>query len=150
MLDVLKRRLRLGGVREAATVEDPKSSILAAVCVFLLIGRSDQDFAPEEKQAIREILTSDWAVPEEEIDEIMALAEKDLNRDLDPWEYAQLIKKGFSTGEKIVLSQRMWQVVYADGRLDSFENELMERLGRFLALSQEELIEAKVKAKAGR
>lgn len=150
MLEILKRRLGLGGDRESGAVEDPKRSILTAVCVFLLIGRSDQDFSPEEMQAIRDILRSDWAIPEEDIDEIMVLAEKDLNRDLDPWEYAQLIKKSFSSEEKIFLSQRMWQVVYADGRLDYFEEELMVRLGRFLDLSQEELIEAKVNAKTGR
>ena len=41
--------------------------------------------------------------------------------------------------------EAIWQLVYADGRLDCYEEALMRQLGSLIGLSHRQLIEAKLR-----
>jgi len=42
-----------------------------------------------------------------------------------------------------------WRVIYADGRLNAYEDHFVHRLAKLLRLEHEDLIEAKLKVKRG-
>jgi uncharacterized tellurite resistance protein B-like protein len=66
---------------------------------------------------------------------------------VDIWEYTNLINQYFSTPEKIRLVERIWRVIYADGKVDQFEDYLVHKLADLLRLSHDDFIQAKLRAK---
>ena len=125
-----------------------ETKILIATCVLLLeIANSDDEFSPVERETIHRILEEELEIPREEIDQLLNLAVRDRQNSVDIWEYTNLINQYFSTSEKIQLVERIWRVIYADGKVDQFEDYLAHKLADLLRLSHDDFIQAKLRAK---
>ncbi|MDY6951413.1 MAG: TerB family tellurite resistance protein, partial [Thermodesulfobacteriota bacterium] len=61
-----------------------------------------------------------------------------------------LVNQHYSRQEKIQIIQMVWQIVYADQKLDKHEDYLVHKLSKLLRLTHKELIDAKLKVKASR
>ena len=48
-------------------------------------------------------------------------------------------------GVKVALIERLWQIVYVDGKMDQHEHYLMNKMSNLLRLSHKQLIDAKLK-----
>ena len=79
----------------------------------------------------------------------MAEAELELAESVDLWQFARLINENYSNDEKIEIIETLWRVVYVDGKMDEHEHYLMGKLKNLLRLSQDQLIEAKLKVLNG-
>ena len=55
------------------------------------------------------------------------------------------ISFGIKNASKEQIIEALWQLVYADGRLDCYEDALMRQLGSLIGLSHRQLIEAKLR-----
>ena len=63
---------------------------------------------------------------------IELLSERDQAVDL--WQFTNLIAENYSTGQKMVLAEIMWGLVYSDGDLASKEDYLMRKICNLLRL----------------
>ena len=52
--------------------------------------------------------------------------------------------------KKEKLIERLWQIVYVDGKMDKYEHYLMNKLSKLLGLSHKQLIDAKLKVLHGK
>ena len=148
MIKILKKYFVPYEKTEKESSEDLKNRIRIATCVLLLeIAKSDYEFTLDEKKTIRRILEQDLGISGENIDEILSIAEEHREQSVDLWEYTSLIKKNFSWEEKNSLIERVWEVIYADGVLDKYEDYLAHKLADLLHIPHDELIAAKIKAK---
>ena len=59
--------------------------------------------------------------------------------------FPTLINENYSNEEKVEIIETLWRIVYVDGKMDRYEHYLMKKLKNLLRLSQEQLIEAKLK-----
>jgi len=73
-----------------------------------------------------------------------------LERSIDLWKFTNRINQKYSMEEKIRVVETVWDVVYADGKLDKHENYLVHKLANLLHLSHKQLIDAKLKVKRSR
>ena len=77
--------------------------------------------------------------------QLAAEAREELRESKDLWKFTNAINQHYEREEKIRVVELLWQIVYADGKLDRHENYLMHKLGRLLNLKHSQLIDAKLK-----
>jgi uncharacterized tellurite resistance protein B-like protein len=148
MLDIMKRFFR-NVMEDNAKTTDPKRdhALLVAVCaLFVEIARIDETFTQAEMETILAILKEKYGLSKEHADALIAEAGKQLEESVDLWQFAHLINKNYSNEEKITFIETLWQIVFVDGKMDRYERHLMNKLKNLLHLTQEQLIEAKLKA----
>lgn len=118
---------------------------LAAAVLLLEVAHTDGDFHASEEKLLGELLQEHFRVAEEDLAELLSLADDARKNSSDLHQHTREINKRFSQAEKEQIIEAVWRLVYADGRLDHFEEALMRQLGTLIGLSHRQLIEAKLK-----
>jgi len=118
---------------------------LAAAVLLLEVAHTDGEFHPAEEQLLGELLQEHFNVADEDLDELLSLAEDARRNSVDLHQFTREINKNFTQPEKEQIIVAVWELVYADGRLDHFEEALMRQLGTLIGLSHRQLIEGKLK-----
>ncbi len=119
--------------------------IQIASCVILLeVAKFDFDFSSIEKETTKAILKNEFAIPEDAIEDLMKISEEKREDSVDLWEFTNVINQNFSREEKIKIIEAAWKIIYADDKLDKYENHYAHVLADLLRLRHDELIDAKL------
>ena len=125
--------------------------ISVATCALLVeIAQIDGTFTQEEMETVISVLREKYGLSRENADALISEAEKQLEESVDLWQFAKLINENYSNEEKMEIIETLWQVVYVDGKMDQYEHYLMNKLKNLLRVSQNQLIDAKLKVKYSR
>lgn len=151
MIDILKRFLSLSpGNAKASPGNENDQQVLMAVCaLFLEMGRIDGTFSQQETEMVVDLLTKKYGLAVEHVDAMMAEANRVLDESVDLWQFARVINENFDNARKEKLIERLWRIVYIDGKMDEHEHYLMNKLSNLLRLSHKQLIDAKLKVLHG-
>jgi len=121
-----------------------------ATCVILLeIAKTDYEFSSVEKETTHALLKNEFAIPEEDVDDLMKIAEEKRESTVDLWEFTNLINQHYSKQEKLKIVGSAWKIIYSDKKLDKYEDHLVHVLAKLLRLDHDELIEAKLQVLYG-
>lgn len=143
---MLKRLLQVFAAPTDQTESTPAERIpLAAAVLLLEVAHTDGDFHQSEQALLGTLLKKHFAVSEESLDELLELAEETRKTSHDLHQFTRDINKAFTQPEKERIIEAVWQLVYADGRLNHYEEALMRQLGALIGLSHRQLIDAKLK-----
>jgi uncharacterized tellurite resistance protein B-like protein len=147
MLDILKRFFSIVPEDDAgATSQKTEHDIRVATCaLFVEIARIDETFTRAEMEKILSIVKEKYGLAQENASALLEEAEKELKGSIDLWQFTSLINANYSVEEKIEVIETLWQIVYVDGKLDRYEHYLMSKLKTLFHLSQDQLIDAKLK-----
>ncbi|MCB0281684.1 MAG: TerB family tellurite resistance protein [Calditrichae bacterium] len=127
--------------------EDSEYDLKIATCVlFLELAYADFNLTDEEEKQLRESLRSFFKIDDHEVDELIETAKKKRQQRTDIWLFTNNIKSKFDREEKIKIIEMLWNLVYADGYMDKYEEALMRKISNLLGLSHGEMIQAKLKA----
>lgn len=118
---------------------------LAAAVLLLEVAHTDGDYHADEEALIGSLLKEHFSVEDELLTELLELAEETRNNSSDLHQFTRDINMAFSQPEKEQIIEAIWKLVYADGRLDHYEEALMRQLGTLIGLSHRQLIEAKLR-----
>ncbi len=118
---------------------------IATCALFVEMARIDEKFTQAEVDTILSILKDKYGISQEHADALLAEADKELADSLDLWQFARMINENYSVDEKVEIIETLWQMVYVDGKMDQYEHYLMNKLKNLLRLSQDQLINAKLK-----
>lgn len=122
-------------------------SIQIAACALLLeLAHADEEFTADERTHIEEALVRHFDVPPDTANELIALADEERTRAVDLYQFTRLITERYDLGQKMVLAEVMWRVVYADGRLAKHESYLMRKVSHLLGIKPGYLAQARKKA----
>jgi uncharacterized tellurite resistance protein B-like protein len=105
----------------------------------------DGDFSEEERNGIVAVVCKDFGVSEDMAEAILKASEEELKGSRDLWQFTNLINRNYTQEEKIGIIETVWRIVYADGKLDNYEDFLVHKLANMLYLSHRQLIDAKVR-----
>lgn len=145
MFKLRKRLLEKYEIDSISQERDEFERIQVATCALLLeVAKSDYEFSSIEKTTIEAILKKDFQISAETIEELMEIAKRRREESIDLWEFTHLINENYSKEEKIKVVEAAWKVIYADKKLDKYENHLVHKLARLLRLRHSDLIEAKL------
>lgn len=113
-----------------------KPDVRLAACALLIeIAHADDEFTEDESQHLMSAVRRQYGLDEEEADELISLAERARADAVDLWQFTKLIKTSYSLGQKMVLVEVMWGLVYSDGELSSHEESLMRKVCHLLDLA---------------
>ncbi len=121
--------------------------IRVATCALLLeMANIDNEFSKEEQTEIISIIKEEYQLPDKYIDELIEIAHEELKGKVDLWQFVSLINKNYSYEEKIRIIEMLWMVVYADKKLNKYEDYLVHKVANLLHLPHKKLIDGKLKA----
>jgi len=128
--------------------QDELERIQVATCIILLeVAKSDDEFSSIEKATLKAILKKKFEISTETVEELIEMASKKREESVDLWQFTNLINQNYTKEEKIKIVESAWRVIYADEKLDGYEDHLVHKLAKLLQLDHSELIEAKLKIK---
>ena len=120
--------------------------VQVATCVILLeVAKYDFELSSIEEETTRALLQHEFSVPEEAIEDLMKIAEEKREESVDLWEFTNVINRNFSREEKLKIMESAWKIIYADKKLDKYEDHYVHVLAGLLRLRHEDLIEAKLR-----
>ena len=125
----------------------PRDIRIATCAILLEMSNIDGEFSTLERESIISILKNNFDVSDEHATTILEASREELKGSIDLWEFTNLINQNYSIEEKIQVVKMVWDVVYADGKLEKHEDYLVHKLAHLLRLTHKQLIEAKLKAK---
>jgi uncharacterized tellurite resistance protein B-like protein len=132
------------GAPQSAEDETRHDPITVAACALLLeLAYADDEFTDDERAHIENALAHHFDLPRETVLEVVSLAEKQRQRSVDLYQFTRLIADRYDLGQKMLLAEVMWRVVYADGELAKHESYLMRKISSLLDLKPGYLSEAR-------
>lgn len=135
-----------GSMTPAPEVEAGASSkdIRLAACALLLeLANADDEFTDDERQHLESAVRRQFGLDAGEADRLLELAQAARDEAVDLWQFTNLIAENYSIGQKMVLAEIMWGLVYSDGDLASKEDYLMRKICNLLRLEPGYLAEAR-------
>jgi uncharacterized tellurite resistance protein B-like protein len=116
---------------------------LATAALLFEMLRADDDEHPEERRALELALQACFALDESETRQLAQLAEREAAESVSLYQFTGLINRHFSPDEKIRVVEMLWQIAYADARLDRYEEALVRKIAELIHVPHREFIQAK-------
>jgi uncharacterized tellurite resistance protein B-like protein len=151
MLDALKalfaRESARPGAAERAS-DDPDRGLRVAACALLLeMAHADDEFSPDERHRVEELVGRHFALDAGATRALLEAAERERREATDLHQLTSVINRHYDEGQRLLLSELLWRVVYADGRLSQHEDYLTQKLATLLDLRPGYLAEARKRAR---
>lgn len=123
---------------------------LATAALLCEVMRADYDQSDAERAALKHMLTTRYHLSESEVNELMALAEAEVDDAVDHYQFVSLIKEHYGYEQRFELVALMWQLAWADGSIDPLEEHRIRRLADLLHVSHSDFIRSKLQAEERR
>ena len=151
MLDALKslfaKHSPVPGAPSGATA-DPDRALKVAACALLLeMAHADDEFTTDELHHIEGLVSRHFALDTDTTREILAAADRERRDATDLHQLTSVINRHYDEGQRLLLSELLWRVVYADGKLSEHEDYLAQKLASLLDLRPGYLSEARKRAR---
>ena len=114
---------------------------LAAVALLVHAATIDGDMSPRERDKLHAVVKRRFALDDATTDELIdkaTLAEHDA---VDLYHFTSLLNRSLDEEGRTRVVEMMWEIVYADGRRDELEDNLLWRAADLLGVSPRERIE---------
>lgn len=136
MLDAIKSFFDASMTPAPEEVEgDTSEQIRLAACALLLeLAHADDEFTQDEVQHLKAAMHRQYGLTSEQADELIRLADEERAAAVDLFQFTRLIRDNYSLGQKMVLAEVMWGLVYADGDVSADEEYLMRKVCHLLKL----------------
>jgi uncharacterized tellurite resistance protein B-like protein len=131
----------LGGNGEAVLKEDDLR--LAAATLLVHASRIDGTVTEGETERLRRVLAEYYALPEDDLNRLLITAERQEQGAVDIYRFTSVLRDRLALDQKREIIAMMWRVVFADGRLDALEDNLIWRTAELLAVPSRDRMELK-------
>lgn len=122
---------------------------LAACALLLELAHADDAFTDDERAHLAGAVRRHFGLDHHQADSLIYHAEQARQQAPDLWQFTSLIRESYSLGQKMVLAEIMWGLVFADGELSAREDYLMRKVSKLLDLEIAYLSEARKRAENG-
>ena len=130
----------------AADIDADKKLRLAATALLFRALFVDGHADPREEESIRNIVSSEFGLAEDEVATLIDDARKAAHDAADLYGWTRLINAEYAYDEKCYLMEMLWQVVLADGVIDDHESALMRRLAGLIHVEDADSARARQRA----
>ncbi len=127
------------------TSETPLLRALELSCAALMfeVARSDFTIDATEREAIRRLLTENFALSEEDVATVTAQATENVDAATCLFEFTRTINEVATVEQKRQLLTMMWRVALADEALSRYEEHLIRKVADLLYLPHNDFMLAK-------
>ena len=146
MLDKIKQFFHQAAPNESET--DTQTQIrLATAALLIEIAIIDHKIDVTELKSMEQILQSTLSLSKDDTEKLIQLAREARDEATSVYEFTQHINDNFNHDQKFQLVQEMWQVAFADGNLDKYEEYMIRKICDLIHVSHSEYIRAKLSIK---
>ena len=141
MLDSLKNFISelTGGEKHPGRFED-NDYRLAAAALLIHASTIDGNMKGTEREKLHALVKSRFALDDaatEELIDVSTLAE---NEAVDLYRFTSLINRTLDEPGRLGIVEMMWEMIFVDGRVNEFEDNLMWRVADLLGVSSRDRI----------
>ncbi len=123
---------------------------LAACALLIELAYADDEFTEDERRHLTSAVRRQYGLDEANADALIDLAELARREAVDLYQFTKLIKANYSLGQKMVLMEVMWGLVYSDGDLSGDEEILLRKVCHLLDVSPGYLADVKKRVEVNR
>ena len=120
---------------------------LAIAALLIEVAMADHVFDEREFNALQLLLKAKFSISDEQINELIDLAREESTAATSLHQFTRLIHENCSEQEKFELLVSMWELAFADEKLDKHEEYLIRKIADLIYVSHSEFIRAKFVAK---
>lgn len=131
--------------------ENPSLTLeLATAALLCEVMRADYATSKAELDTQRAMLIQRYHLSSEAVDELMALAQQEVEQAVDHYQFVSLIKRHYDYDKRCELVHLMWQLAWVDGDVDPLEEHRIRRLADLLHVGHRDFIRAKLAVQEAR
>ena len=114
---------------------------LAAVALLVHAAAIDGEMSQSERVKLHSIVRRRFALDDAATDELIEKATAAEHESVDLYHFTSLLNRTLDEPGRAKVIEMMWEIVYADGRRDELEDNLLWRAADLLGVSPRERIE---------
>jgi uncharacterized tellurite resistance protein B-like protein len=112
----------------------------AAAALLVHTATIDGAIADSERAKLRGLIKQRFNLDDAEADELVAAAAAAEQQSIDLYQFTARLNRAFDDAARARMVEMMWQIVYADGTVTEFEDNLIWRAADLLHVSRHERI----------
>lgn len=117
---------------------------IATAAIFIEMAKADGVISDDERDLIILSLKKRFNLNEQDIDELIELSKAKLDESISLYEFSSTINKHFTADDKMELLKNLWRMIYADEKLNRYEDQLIKLIGGMLQMEHRRIIDAKM------
>lgn len=137
--------------RSSAPEQAEEPTLEQAVAMLLLeTAHADGSIDQRERHSLRQALSTIFQLDDQRVSQLVSEAQQRLQTSDGVYPFARRLRQAWSAERRHQLLVNLWAVVYADGRVDRYEESHLRQVADLLGLSHAEYIQAKHTAEQAR
>jgi uncharacterized tellurite resistance protein B-like protein len=142
MLDRLRQFVtELAGGPAPEFAEDDHRIAAAALLIHLV--NADGIVEDEERAALRQVIRTRFGLNAAETERLLAEARARAAEAVDFYSFTSVLKRLLDRDDRLRVVEMMWEIVYADGAVSEFEDNIVWRVAELLGIEGQERIALK-------
>ncbi len=131
-------------VTESTTVVDRDAALRLATAVLMIdVARADHIFDEAEFERVLQLIEQHFGLSAEEAAELVNLASDKADDLVSVHEFTALLHEHLDEDEKARIVGLLWEIAYADGQLDKYEDSLVLKISDLLYVSRARVMRLK-------
>ncbi len=127
---------------------DPEDPRLAQAALMFHVIAADGVIREEELARMKVVLSEKFDLSDDEFDDLFAAA-KEADRDaVDLYRFTSILKKQMNRDQRIAMVEQLWEMVFADGKMHEFEDNVVWRAAQLLEVETADRIAMKQRVRA--
>lgn len=139
MWDTIKSFLNKDHITPSDIEKDDELKTAIAALLVNVAGTNDQ-FGPDEKQQLQDILTDHFGLKSSEAEELINTGLRENENAVDLHRFVRVINADLKHEKRKDILYYAWQIVLADGKIDPYEDNLIRKLGPLLGISRQDSV----------
>ena len=134
--------------RSKSSDEEREAALRLATAVLMIdVARVDHEFDEKEFDRILELVRTHFKLDPEDAAQLVVAATERAEEAVSAYEFTQLLHEHLAEDEKARIVALLWQIAYADGRLDKYEDAFVLKISDLLYVSRGRVMRLKHDAK---
>ena len=143
-LDMFESLMQLfrdvSGASEESKVFSDSDHRVAAAALLAHVVSIDGVIEPDEQAKLREVLKARFSLSDSETAELIEIANERDKEAVDLYNFTSVLKRELGEQGRIEIIEMMWEMVFADGQIHEFEDNLVWRVAELLGVSRKDRI----------
>ena len=130
-------------------IEEKEVDKVVSACISLMIEVSlaDQSIDESEIESLKKTLSNKFDIKEAEISSLISAGKESQEESTSLYEFTRVVNDDFSFEEKYSLIKSMWEIAFADGNIDKYEEYVIRKVSDLIYISHDDFIKAKLEVK---
>ena len=133
----------LTGAEFKSSADRPDELQVAVAALLVEAARVNDRFDASKRQVIERLLASHFGLSLDASVALLTAAEDAVRRSTQLFRFTEIVVRRLAPQDRAKIVEILWQVVYADGRLDPEEDAFLRRIGALIGVADAERVQAR-------